>query len=708
VTTTTATSNSTGLNLSNIGVDNSGKVTFSGLSSGIDYQSLIANIIKAKHVPIDNLQTTIDDNTKKVTAYGDLKTLLQTLQNSLSQLRGAVSVDNSTNVFQAKQAFASTSRTDGAAPSSATDLIGVTVTNAATVGAHTIEIQRLATAHKLTTQAFSATNTGLGLAGSFKMQLGSGTATTITVSASDTLQDIRDRINAANTGSTASGVAASIVSVGTNQNYLVLTASQTGQTITFSNETGGVLAGLGISNDGGTTLANQIQAPQTAQFYADGLLDPSKWDSKAFASQSASLSSIAGVTAGSHSFNILDKNGAVIQTVTYSDTDNLQSLASSITAGGAGVAASVVQNSSGQYQLNITKSDGSAISFGGDTDNLLSNLGATKERLLITRSSNTVSDLFNGVTLSLYGAEPGTAIKLEVDQNLTNVNNAITSFVTAYNAVRHFVNEQNQTDPSTGEKSANAGPLFGSQTLATISSSLASVLGNGTKGVNSAYSVLAQIGIDFVDNNTLSDQLDKDTLTVDTAKLQSALTSNPDDVRKMFSFDFSSSDSRITLLDYSGQTSYSSGGYTLNLTDDGTNLTGADINGVANSATVNGNVITVNNATGASGLKLYYSGSGNLPGTQINFTVGAAAQMFFDLQSVLDSTSGSLQTEVNSLTSQNTQTKTRIDTMQARLDYQQQQLSLRFTAMETQLAQMSSIMDSIDQATSAWSSNNKN
>jgi flagellar hook-associated protein 2 len=708
VTTTTATSNSTGLNLSNIGVDNSGKVTFSGLSSGIDYQSLIANIIKAKHVPIDNLQTTIDDNTKKVTAYGDLKTLLQTLQNSLSQLRGAVSVDNSTNVFQAKQAFASTSRTDGAAPSSATDLIGVTVTNAATVGSHTIEIQRLATAHKLTTQAFGSATTALGLAGSFRMQLGTGTATTLTVSATDTLQDVRDRINAANTGATASGISASIVTVGTSQSYLVLTADKTAQTIAFSSDTGGLMAGLGISNDGGVTLLNQIQAPQTAQFYADGLLDPSKWDSVGFSSQTATLGTIAGVTAGSHSFNILDGTGAVVQTVTYSDTDTLQTLAAAITGGGAGITGSVSLNSSGKYQLNIASNAGTAISFGGDTDNLLSNLGATKERLLITRSSNTVSDLFNGVTLSLYGAEPGTAIKLEVDQNLTNVNNAITSFVTAYNAVRHFVNEQNQTDPSTGEKSAIAGPLFGSQTLAAISSSLASVLGNGTKGVNTAYSVLAQIGIKFVDNNTLSDPLDKDTLTIDSAKLQSALTSNPDDVRKMFSFDFSSSDSRVTLLDFSGKTTYSPTGYTLNLTHNGTNLTGADINGVANSATVNGHVITVNSATGANGLKLYYSGSGNLSGTQINFTVGAGAQMFFDLQSVLDSTSGSLQTEVNALTSQNTQTKTRIDTMQARLDYQQQQLSLRFTAMETQLAQMSSIMDSIDQATSAWSNNNKN
>ncbi|QEX23553.1 hypothetical protein FRZ61_34910 [Hypericibacter adhaerens] len=700
-----ATTSTSGINLSNVNVDNTGKVTFSGLSSGLDYQSIIDNIIKAKTVPVDNLKTTIDDNTKKITAYNDLKGLLQTLQDSLSKLRGAVSIDGSANAFQAKDVFASTARSDGQTASSASNLIGVTVTNAATLGNHTIEVQRLATAHKLGTKAFSSATTGLGIAGSFDLKLGSGTSKTFTVSATDTLQDLRDRINAANTGSTATGVSASIVSAGAGQNYLVLTADQTGQTIQFSNETGGVLAGLGISNDGGATLTNQLQAPQTALFYADGLLDSSKWDSVAVPGPSATLGSL-GVSAGSNTFEIRDASGAVIQTVSYSDTDSLQTLAANITAGGAGVTASVIQADDGTYKLQIVKDDGAAISFGGDTGNLLSKLNPAKENLLIERSSNTVSDLFNGVTLSLYGAEPGTTISLQIDRNLSAVKTQITSFIDAYNAVRHFVNEQNQTDSSTGQKSADAGPLYGSRTLTTIMQALSSVVGNGTKGVDSGFSVLAQIGVDFVDNNTVTDPLDKDTLKLDESKLDSVLTANPEDVRRLFAFDFSSSDPRVSLLDFNGSTAYSSGGYTLNLTDDGTNLTGADINGVAGSTTVNGNVITATNATGANGLKLFYSGTGDLSNVQINFTVGAAAQMFFDLQSALDATSGSIQTETNALTDQNTQTQTRVDSMLSQIDAQKQLLTERFTNMETQLARMQSILDSIKQTTDAWSQNN--
>jgi flagellar hook-associated protein 2 len=694
-----------GLNFSNISVDSStGKVNFSGLGSGLDYQSIINGIITAKTVPVDNLKTTITDNTKKIGAYNDLKSLLQTLQDALSNLRGAVSIDNSSSVFQAKDVFASTTRADGQSPSAAANLVGVTVTNAATLGKHTIEVQRLAAAHKIGTKAVSSVNTGLGVSGSFDMKLGDGASKTFTISATDTLQDLRDRINAANTGASATGVSASIVSVGTGQNFLVLTADDTGETIQFSNDTGGVLAGLGISNDGGVTLSNELQKPQTAQFYADGLLDSSKWSSLGIASPTATLGS-AGIASGSNSFEIRDADGAVIQTVSYSDTDSLQTLAANITAGGAGVTASVVQ-SNGLYQLQIVKDDGSAISFGGDTGNLLTTLNPAKQNLLIERNSNDISDLFNGVTISLYGAEPGTTVNLEIDRDLNAVKTQISSFVTAYNAVRHFVNEQNQVDSSTGTKSTDAGPLYGSRTLSTIQQALSSVIGTGTQGVNSAFSVLAQIGVDFVDNNTLTDPLDKDTLKVDESKLDSVLTANPDDVRRLFAFDFSSSDPRVTLLDFNGSTSYNPSGYTLNLTDDGTNLTGADINGVANSAMTSGNTVTMTGATGANGLKLFYSGSGDLSNVQINFTVGAATQMFFDLQSALDQTNGSIQTEVDALNDQNTQTQTRVDAMLQNIDYQKQILTEKFTNMETQLTQMQSIMDSIKQTTDAWSKNN--
>lgn len=697
------------LNLNNLTVDTSGKVSFSGLGSGIDYKAAIDGIIQARRIPVDRLETRITENTEKITAYKDLKALLSSLKDAMNSLRGAITLAGAGDVFQAKSTFASTSRADGNTPSAAGNLLGVTVTNAASLGSHTIEVTRIATAHKLGSRTFAGATSDLGTAsggaagsisGSFSIN-----GKTITVGANDTLQDVRDRINNANTGSTATGVSASIVSVGTNQHVLVLTADKTGTPITLADETNGVLASLGISGDGGTTYLNQLQAPQTAQFYADGLLDSSKWQSDAAASATADVSTYAGVSAGSHSFEIRDGNGALLKTVNYSETDDLVSLAAAITDAGAGISASVVADGSG-FRLKVEKDDGSPITLTNDSDNLLSGLGMGKERLLIERTSNTVSDLFTGVTLSLYGAEAGTTVKLDVDRDLNGMKTAVTDFVDSFNEVRAFLNQQNKIDDATGEKAADAGPLFGARTLSDIESALSRIIGDGTRGVTKEFSSLAQVGIKFVDNNNIDDPLKADTLTIDETKLDAVLLSNPDDVRRLFAFDFSSSDPRVSLLGFTGQTTYNAAGYTLNLTHDGTNLTGADINGVASSTTINGKTITVTDATGANGLKLFYAGTSDLSGVDIDFTVGIGAQLFFAIEGVLDETTGSIQGEIDTFTDQNELSETRIEEMLRRLDYQRETLTASYQRMELAITSMNRILDSIKQTFEAQNKDN--
>jgi flagellar hook-associated protein 2 len=697
------------INLNNLSVGADGRVTLGGLSSGIDYQAAIDAIIAARRIPVDSLENRVTANEEKIAAYKDLSSLLSSLKDSLSELRGAVTFGNTGNAFKSKTAFATTSRADGGTASLAANLLGVTVTNAAATGSHTVEVLQTAASHKIGSGAHTSTTDDLGTA----LGLGAGTVSgsfdvngvTIDVLTTDTLQDLRDRINAANTGASATGVTASIVSAGTNQNYLVLTSDATGETITLDNEVGGVLGELGISSDGGTTLLNELQAPRSALLYADGLLDVSKWQTAAVASSSAAVSSYAGVTAGAHSFEILNSSGGVIATVNYSDTDSLTSIASTINGLGAGVTAEVVADGS-SYRLHIEKDDGAAISLGNDTDNLLTGLGVAKQNLLIERNTNTINDLFAGVTLNLYQAEAGTTVKLDVEQDLTAVKTAVTSFVDAYNAVKQFVNQQNLTNEETGGKSEDAGPLFGARTLNEVESTLSRLLGQGTSGVDSAFRVLAQIGVNFVDNDSLSDPLLADTLEIDESTLDEALLNNPEDVRRLFGFDMSTSDPRISLLGFTGNTTYDASGYTLNLTHDGTSLTGADINGVPGSATVNGNIITITDATGANGLQLFYSGNTDASGIQIDFTVGLAADMFADIDAIIDSTTGSIQGEIDTLTDQNEVAEERIDEMLRRLDYQREQLTNKFIAMETSLATMNRILDSIKQTVDGWYADN--
>ncbi len=546
----------TQINSNTFKVDSSGHVTLSGAGTGIDWQTTVDNIIAAKKVTTDRLQTNIDTNTKQISAFNDLKGLLGTLQDSISTLRGATSFDGTASDFNKKQAFASVSRTDGLTPSSASSLIGVTVTNAAQAESHDIEVLQVARSQKIASDSFSSTSTALGLADGSTFQI---EGTTITASAQDTLTTLRDRINAANSGSNATGVTASIVTVSSSEFYLVLSKTAAGSDINISDTSGSPLQTAGILTAGGAPN-HELQAAQMAQLHADGLLDQTN------TTYESGLQSSASATLGS-SGTIHFDDGTTTLDLAYTSGQSISDLASNIngdaTLQSMGISASVAQEG-GQFRLKIDTT-GSAFTMtetGGGT--ALTDLGVNNARKLIERSSNTVSDLLPGVTLSLFQGEVGTNIHIDVEQDLSSVKTQISSFVDAYNAVKQFINTQTQIDSTTGQVSADA-TLYGNAALAGIQEQLSQVIGIGTQGVSSDFSVLAQIGIGFVDNGSLSDPTLADTLTVDSNKLDTALLNNPEDVKRLFTFDFSSSDPRVTLLDFNGNTSYDPSGYTLNV-----------------------------------------------------------------------------------------------------------------------------------------------
>ncbi len=797
------------LNLGNLTVDSSGRASFSGLSSGIDFAGAVDSIIEAKRAPIVRLEDKITANSDKITALNEFNGLLQGLRNAVADLRGAVTLDGSGDAFKTKQAFASTSRTDGVTPSAAANLIGVTVTNAAAAGSHSIEVRRVALAHKISTQAFTSTTTALGLSGSFQISGGTNEAT-ITVQSGDSLSDIRARINNANTGSKPTGVTASIVSVSSTENYLILTNDKTGTDIVLT-DTGTVLSGLGLSKtngtggfrnglpsgtgngqskiesadgfdkilfdgtqadnsflisydqatkvmtltrgdgatdtatlsstaiasgktetvtfsnfgvtivlnsnfnksadilvdadvasvtggggaidsasvkiadskgnisgitsttlsfgnlttptaisitaggfsgtfDGSTTgtktvtlsdangnsltvqfnvtaaftgaetaasidlqelenlvgatgtqFSTVLQKAQTARFTADGLLNPTRYESSVVTSATAKLNSVASVTSTTGSFSV---DGTVIN---YdASVDSLTDIANRITSSVSGVTAKVVADGTG-YRMDITTTNSTLTLT--DTTGLLADLNVNND-LVIERASNTVTDVFKGVTLSLFQSEPGTKIKIDIEEDLTAVKDAIKGFVDAYNALRVFINTQNQTDPATGTKGDNSGPLFQDRTLNAIRDELSDIVGSGTAGVSNQFSVLAQIGVNFVNNGQQSDPLNFDTLEVDDTKLDSTLVANIDDVRRLFTFDFSSSDPNVTLLDFKGTTAYSATGYTLNI-----GTIGAFDH---NTITITDRNATLNSATSAGATT---SGSFNINGTPVAYDV---------------------------------------------------------------------------------------
>lgn len=537
------------LNLDNLSVDANGRTSFSGLSSGIDFRGAVDAMIAAKRIPIDSLETKVTENADKITALQELRTSLNGMRDSLSTLYGAVSYQNTKDIFENKQAFASTSRVDGATAPPAANLIGVSVNNQAQLGSHTIDVIQTAAGHKISSQAFgniADTLTGITAGDVFTLE-----GVSITLSGTESLIDLRNRINNANTGTNATGVTASIVSVSTSENYLILTRAGGDASMALTETTGTPLKDLGFWDAGGL-VANELQAAQMAQFYADGLLDQTD---TIYETSYQTLGAQIG-SAGEITFS---GGGAIA----YAATDTLAILAANITAGAVGVTATVVTDGAGE-RLEIT----SATAF-TMTETLagtaLTDLGINNKRLLSEQATNTITETFTGVTLSLFQASAGTTIKFDIERDLSAVKTQIVSFVDAYNETRHIINSHRALNSQTGEVSDEAGVLFGSNALKEVDQTLSRILGQGVTGVNDAFRVFSQIGINFANNNALADDLDRDTLVIDETTLDSKLLSNTDDIRRLFAFDFTTSDPRVSLLGFNADTTYSSTGYTLNI-----------------------------------------------------------------------------------------------------------------------------------------------
>lgn len=287
------------------------------------------------------------------------------------------------------------------------------------------------------------------------------------------------------------------------------------------------------------------------------------------------------------------------------------------------------------------------------------NASLTLDGITVTRGSNEFSDLVDGLTISLYDAEPGTEITIEIEQDLNQAKTAILDFVDAYNAVQTFINEKTAIDATTGEASDDA-ILLGDTSVKGIESALQQIAGSFANGVTDRagkddYSVLAEIGLDFVPYGSNQDPLLDKTIQVDETALNEALLNEPDEVMELFLFRGKSDDSDITMTGFDSQTQ--AGTYAFNIEASGGAITGVtydlfdpDGNVIATgkNATVSGNSIQT-----PDGLRLFYSGDGNADSTvNVSTSIGLGAQFYFELDSILDEEEGTLTQAISELETQ--------------------------------------------------------
>lgn len=149
----------------------------------------------------------------------------------------------------------------------------------------------------------------------------------------------------------------------------------------------------------------------------------------------------------------------------------------------------------------------------------------------ITRSSNSITDAPEGVTLNLTKLTTGTPETLTVVKDNAPMTAAINAFVDAYNSLQTTIGSQTKytavdKGTATGQDSSN-GDLLGDGTLRNIQTRLRSMLSTSQTN-DGTLSALSQLGITQDINGKL---------TVDSTKLDKALNEKPADVISFLSGD---------------------------------------------------------------------------------------------------------------------------------------------------------------------------
>jgi flagellar hook-associated protein 2 len=446
---------------------------------------------------------------------------------------------------------------------------------------------------------------------------------------------------------------------------------------------------LGVTIDPGTALGSYdievIQKAKANRIASNAITDPTAALGKA---GTFDLALGTGISA----------------TVNVTSGMSLNDLADAINASSATskVSASVIKTSSTSYQLVLTGTElAKDIQISNVTgDNVLQAIGVTSgttpanvlqtgdkaiielDGVEITRDTNTFNDLIKGVNFSILNAEPGTIIDLGIQNDTSSVKNAVLNFTEAYNNLRDFIVTNQQISP--GGEIADDAVLFGDQILKNMTTQMQSLIAGvyGTGGTTS-LSNLRDLGITLDQNNKF---------VVDETKLDTAILSNYDQVKSMFTTQTTIDNSNFAIL--SNKSKITNLNLTLDITADATGVTGVSVGGDNSLFDFSGTSITGKAGTIYEGLNFAYVGTTS---TSVNFTMKQGFADLFDttLKTFSDSATGAIASQKLDLGDQNTEMNARADRIRERADEYRTKLIDKYAGYEAQIARSKSIIDQL-------------
>lgn len=416
---------------------------------------------------------------------------------------------------------------------------------------------------------------------------------------------------------------------------------------------------------------------------------------------------------------VLSLNGTNINLTTGMSLEQIEAAIDAV-SGTTRVKADIVKISDTSYGLTLRASDtGKAIQLGGSAASVLTDLGLAASGktdtalsaemvyngVTVHRASNTVKDLVPDVTFDLLSADAGATLSVDIDQDASAIKDGIIKFVDAYNALLTFSKAQRaiSADGTVPESSV----LFSDSTLRSLTSGLQGIV-SGAVGSVSGLNNLRAAGITMDVNNQL---------VINDTVLDAAILEKPDEVRNLFAFQSSGSNSDIFTL---GRpvTLGNLAGQEINVRVTATTVTGkataAELvyGGITYMAEIKNGIIYAPDSSPLKGFAFGYTGPAidgvnvTAQSSTIKNTQGFADRIGGFLDGYLRQDSGTLDSAVQELEDKNSQIETQIARMETQVEQFRTRMTDRFLVVQQQVQQLEALKTSLQTQFEAMSNSN--
>ncbi len=337
----------------------------SGLASGFDWRSMIDQLIAVEHRQVDLVENRKGEYEDKLSEWQSFNTKLLSLKTAAADLKDTEDFDVYTSNM-----ISDSSSVD------AEDLLLVSTSSLASKGSYSIVVSSLATAQKLSSRSFSSFSDALGASYVGDILI-NGVA--VSISETDSLASIRDKINNANSGSNPTGVTASIVSYGANDYRLMLTSDNTGED------------GIGLQNASTSGLVELFGWKDKSSSIKNSITGGAQSDS--FSNSTQDVKTLLGLsTTQSGTIQIMDGNSAYQNVSIDFSNDSLEDIKTAINGAAiVGVSASVVTDTSGSITTYKLQIDGSQDFV--DDQNILETLGVIQNGVSAVQGSTSANSM---------------------------------------------------------------------------------------------------------------------------------------------------------------------------------------------------------------------------------------------------------------------------------------------------------------------------